>query len=83
MIIFVAGGMTYSEMRLAYTLGLAMGKEIFIGSTHVVTPEDYMKDLRYLGRGGVGSNPPNAIPLLAGHPGRAARSPGAATPYQT
>ena len=31
MIIFVAGGMTYSEMRLAYTVGQQLGKEIFIG----------------------------------------------------
>ena len=31
MIIFVAGGMTYSEMRLAYTVGQQLGKEVFIG----------------------------------------------------
>jgi syntaxin-binding protein 1 len=31
MIVFVAGGITYSEMRLAYTVGQALGKEIFIG----------------------------------------------------
>lgn len=31
MILFVAGGMTYSEMRLAYTVGQALGKEIYIG----------------------------------------------------
>jgi syntaxin-binding protein 1 len=34
MIIFVAGGITYSEMRLAYTVGQALGKEIFIGKCH-------------------------------------------------
>lgn len=32
MIVFVAGGITYSEMRLAYTVGQALGKEIFIGA---------------------------------------------------
>jgi hypothetical protein len=31
MIVFVAGGMTYSEMRLAYTVGQSLGKEVFIG----------------------------------------------------
>ena len=31
-IVFVAGGMTYAEMRLAYTVGRALGKEIFIGA---------------------------------------------------
>jgi hypothetical protein len=31
MIIFIAGGVTYSEMRLAYTLGQSLGKDIYIG----------------------------------------------------
>ena len=31
MIVFVAGGLTYSEIRCAYTVGQALGKEIFIG----------------------------------------------------
>jgi len=31
LILFIAGGMTYSEMRLAYTIGQALGKEVFIG----------------------------------------------------
>jgi syntaxin-binding protein 1 len=31
MILFVAGGITYSEMRLAYTIGRALGKEVIIG----------------------------------------------------
>lgn len=32
MIIFVAGGVTYSEIRLAYTLGQTLGKDIYIGA---------------------------------------------------
>jgi syntaxin-binding protein 1 len=36
MIIFVAGGMTYSEMRLAYTVGQQLGKEIFIGQWQTI-----------------------------------------------
>ena len=35
MIIFVAGGMTYSEIRCAYTVGQALGKEIFIGMSYL------------------------------------------------
>jgi len=31
MIIFIAGGVTYSEMRLAYTMGQSLGKDIYIG----------------------------------------------------
>ena len=33
LILFVAGGMTYSEMRLAYSVGQTLGKEIFIGTS--------------------------------------------------
>jgi syntaxin-binding protein 1 len=100
MIVFVAGGMTYSEMRLAYTVGQSLGKEIFIGksnylakqrislnglysgSTHTVTPEGFVKDLKALGRGGIAGNPPNPIPVHPQSPGRPARSPGRPTDYQ-
>lgn len=34
-IMFVAGGMTYSEMRLAYAVGQSLGKEIYIGKSSV------------------------------------------------
>ncbi|WWD20443.1 hypothetical protein CI109_104919 [Kwoniella shandongensis] len=82
MIIFVAGGMTYSEMRCAYSVGQALGKEIFIGSTHVLTPETYCAGLRAIGRGGVGSNPPNALQIHPQAPGRPNRAPGRPTTYQ-
>lgn len=100
LILFIAGGMTYSEMRLAYSVGAALGKEIFIGiclgrlykgcadmgtpigSTHIVTPEGFVKDLKALGRGGIGGHAPNAIPEHPQAPGRPARSPGRPTTYQ-
>ncbi|RXK36602.1 syntaxin-binding protein 1 [Tremella mesenterica] len=82
MILFVAGGMTYSEMRLAYTVGQALGKEIFIGSTHITTAEDFVANLKSLGRGGIGAHPPNATQLHPQHPGRPARSPGRPATYQ-
>jgi syntaxin-binding protein 1 len=31
LILFVAGGITYSEMRLAYTIGQSLGKDVYIG----------------------------------------------------
>jgi len=33
LIIFVAGGITYSEMRTAYQVGLALNKEVIIGES--------------------------------------------------
>ncbi|GHJ83907.1 hypothetical protein NliqN6_0309 [Naganishia liquefaciens] len=62
-ILFVAGGMTYSEQRLAYLIGDSLNKEVIIGSTHQITPETFINDMRTLGRAGVGGNPPNAKPL--------------------
>lgn len=31
LIIFVAGGVTYAEMRLAYVMGQSLGKDVYIG----------------------------------------------------
>ncbi|KAK7685678.1 hypothetical protein QCA50_011022 [Cerrena zonata] len=64
--VFVAGGMTYSEMREAYLLSKSLNKDIYIGSTHVTTPRQFIDDLRVLELGGVGSRSiPNGIgPLL-------------------
>ncbi|KAF8892136.1 Sec1-like snare protein [Infundibulicybe gibba] len=58
-IVFVAGGMTYSEIREAYQLSTALNKDILIGSTHTITPRHFIDDLKVLDLGGVGSR---AIP---------------------
>jgi syntaxin-binding protein 1 len=52
------------------------------GSTHVITPEEYVKNLKALGRGGIGGNPPRPLQIHPQSPGRAARSPGQPTSYQ-
>ncbi|THH18450.1 hypothetical protein EW146_g2533 [Bondarzewia mesenterica] len=57
--VFVAGGMTYSEMREAYQLSSSLSKDIYIGSTHTFTPRQFVDDLKVLELGGVGSR---AIP---------------------
>jgi len=54
-IVFVAGGMTFSEVREAYDLSSSLGKDIYIGSTHTFTPRQFIDDLKVLDLGGVGS----------------------------
>ncbi|XP_068234610.1 protein ROP [Palaemon carinicauda] len=49
LIVFVVGGITYSEMRAAYEVSKS-GKnwEVILGSTHLLTPKDFLSDLRDL-----------------------------------
>ncbi|CAO3675534.1 unnamed protein product [Umbelopsis vinacea] len=49
-IIFVAGGITYSEIRSAYELAEAYDREVYIGSTHIITPNQFIEDLKTLDR---------------------------------
>ncbi|KAK2079353.1 hypothetical protein QBZ16_003044 [Prototheca wickerhamii] len=42
---FVVGGMTYSEMRAAHRLSERLGRDVFVGSTHIETPERFLADL--------------------------------------
>ncbi|KAJ7698949.1 Sec1-like snare protein [Mycena rosella] len=69
LLVFVAGGMTYSEIREAYQLSSSLNKDIYIGSTHTITPRQFINDLQVLELGGVGSK---AIPngLREGRGGR-------------
>ncbi|KAG1140229.1 hypothetical protein G6F37_006323 [Rhizopus arrhizus] len=47
-IIFIVGGMTYSEIRSAYELAETFDREIYIGSTHVITPDKFVQDISQL-----------------------------------
>ncbi|KAF8309294.1 Sec1-like protein [Clavulina sp. PMI_390] len=63
-IVFVAGGMTYSEMRTAYQVGAKLARDVYIGSTHAITPERFIEDMKSLEIEGVGSMAlPQGLPM--------------------
>ena len=48
-IVFMVGGMCYSELRSAREVMNTTGNEIVIGSTRCITPKDFLDDLNSLG----------------------------------
>ncbi|KAF8926203.1 vacuolar sorting protein VPS33/slp1 [Dissophora ornata] len=56
LILFIAGGVTYTEIRMAYELAATHNWDILIGATHIITPPSFMEDMRVL------RNPPPPPP---------------------
>ncbi|OWP03145.1 Sec1 family superfamily protein [Marssonina coronariae] len=44
-IVFMAGGATYSESRACYEVSKATGKDIFLATSHMVTPALYVRQV--------------------------------------
>ncbi|KAF3926534.1 hypothetical protein AA313_de0200363 [Arthrobotrys entomopaga] len=44
-IVFVAGGATYSEARSCYELGNAKSKDVYLGSSHLISPNAWLEQL--------------------------------------
>ncbi|KAJ3218142.1 Syntaxin-binding protein 2 [Dinochytrium kinnereticum] len=49
LILFVVGGVTFAEIKVAYELSRMMQREVLIGSTHIITPAEFIEDLYTLG----------------------------------
>lgn len=48
-LVFVVGGLCFSELRVAREVMSKESKEIIIGSTHFTKPTDFMQDVSKLG----------------------------------
>lgn len=77
-LVFMAGGATYSEVRAVYKVSEAANKDVFLGTSHLVTPQKFVSDLANLVRGGGGSSHTKQgfQPLLKGGKALPPRAPG-------
>ncbi|KAF3935530.1 hypothetical protein ABW19_dt0201704 [Dactylella cylindrospora] len=46
-IVFVAGGATYSEARSCYEISKASVRDVYLGSSHIITPDSWLEQLSY------------------------------------
>jgi syntaxin-binding protein 1 len=47
-IVFVIGGLSYSECRVAYEVAAELGRPVFVGSTTVYQPNEFVRQLQHL-----------------------------------
>ncbi|KAJ2492647.1 syntaxin binding protein 1 [Coemansia sp. RSA 2050] len=47
-ILFIIGGVTYSEVRAAEEISAKYNREVIVGSTHIVEPSTYLKEVSSL-----------------------------------
>lgn len=49
-IVFMIGGLSYNELRAVEEVSRKESREIIVGSTHFLTPTEFMADLAELGK---------------------------------
>ncbi|CAG8721048.1 15244_t:CDS:2, partial [Racocetra persica] len=65
-IVFITGGVTYSELRTAYEITEKHRQDVIIGSTHIITPQKFVEDMSLLHNPPTQSySPPKSRPLPA------------------
>ena len=48
LVVFVLGGLSYSELRAVHEVGAATGREVIVGSTSMLTPQSFLTGLKQL-----------------------------------
>ncbi len=46
--VFIAGGIAYSELRVGYELMQQQSKEVIMGGSHIISPDSYIVDVQNL-----------------------------------
>jgi len=73
LIVFMAGGATYAESRTCYEVSQALGKEVFLATSHMLTPKVFLRQVSMLsaGRKQLGlpaDQPPPQLPAWMSEP---------------
>ncbi|KAJ3241773.1 hypothetical protein HDU81_010417 [Chytriomyces hyalinus] len=48
-ILIMVGGLSYAEVRAVYLTGMKAEREAYVGSTHMITPNDFVESITQLG----------------------------------
>lgn len=47
-LVFVAGGLSYAEMKVGWDISMAQKKEVILGSTHLLSPPHFLNQVTHL-----------------------------------
>ena len=52
-VVFIVGGVSYAETEAAYSLAADKKREVIIGGTSLLMPQDLLDELAAIGSGGI------------------------------